>query len=99
MAEAVQEPVPGARPGWLLPATVAIVLEILVNIGFIAYLLYVIPSECAVLAAGSGGRTSCGLEPGAYLIAGISGLLIVIGIALLVLWHGKKESVRKKPGC
>lgn len=98
MTDASQEPAPGTRPGWLLPATIAIVIEILVNTGFIAYLLYIIPARCAALASASSGRTSCGLEPGAYIIAGISGLLIIAGIALLIWWHSKKFEVRKKPG-
>ncbi|MEN6609261.1 MAG: hypothetical protein ABFC24_00310 [Methanoregulaceae archaeon] len=91
-------PVSGTRPGWLIPATIAIVIEILVNTGFITYLLYIIPHECATFAAQSGGRSSCGLEPGAYVVAAVSGLLIVAGIALLIWWHAKKFEVRKKPG-
>ena len=90
-------PVPPARK-WLLPATVAIVLEIVVNAVIIWYLLVRIPGECALLAEQIAGRSTCGIEPGTYGIAGISALLIVAGVALLAWWHAKKGEVLKKPG-
>lgn len=99
MADEVQETVPKTRPGWLIPATVAVIIEILANLGMIVYLLYIIPSRCATLAASTNGRVSCSLEPGAYVIAGICGILILAGIVLLYIWHTNKCEILMKPGC
>jgi hypothetical protein len=88
-----------AAPRWLFPATVAIIIEILVNIAIIWYLLWFIPHNCALFAAESAGRSGCALQTGAWVVAGISALLVLAGIILLFWWHTKKETIRKKPGC
>jgi hypothetical protein len=98
MSDASGAPLPLLRPQWLLPATIAIIIAIVVNIAIIWHLLYTIPHDCALLSAQAAGRSSCSPEPGAYAVAGLSGLLIVAGISLLVWWHTKKDEIQKKPG-
>jgi hypothetical protein len=70
----------------LIP-TIAILGEILANGYIIWFLLISIPSGCTRLAAESAGRQSCGIETGAYIIAGISAILILIGIFYLAKWN------------
>jgi hypothetical protein len=71
----------------MLIPTIAIVGEILVNSFIIWFLLISVPSGCARLAAESSGSQTCGIESGAYIIAGISALLILIGIFYLAKWN------------
>ncbi len=62
-------------------------LEIIANMYIVWYLLYKIPSNCAEIAISSNGTALCGLEPGGYVAAGISFLLIVTGIFGLYWWN------------
>ena len=73
-------------PSMLIP-TIAIIGEILVNSYIIWFLLISIPSGCALLATESSGQQTCGIETGAYIIAGFSAILILIGIFYLVKWN------------
>ncbi len=72
-----------------LPSIGALIV-ILVNAWIIWFFLYSIPSDCARLAAESGGRQTCGLEPGAYVIVGISAILILVGVYYILKWNVKK---------
>jgi hypothetical protein len=56
----------------------------------IGYLLLYIPYECRNLAITSGGTTTCGLEPGAYVIAGISGIIAIAAAFMLI--RGQKKN-------
>ncbi len=71
----------------ILIPTIAIIGEILVNSYIIWFLLIDIPSGCARLAVESSGQQSCGIETGAYIIAGISAILILIGVFYLTKWN------------
>lgn len=73
-------------PSMIIP-TIVIIAEILANCAIIWYLLVGIPAGCARLAAETAGRQTCGLEAGAYGVAAISVLLIVIGIGYLAKWY------------
>ena len=64
--------------------TIAVIGEIVVNCYIIWYLLIGIPSDCAHLAAVSNGQQTCGIEPGAYVFAGICVILILLGVFYLV---------------
>lgn len=75
-----------------LVLTIAVIGEIVVNCYIIWYLLIGIPSDCAHLAAVSNGQQTCGIEPGAYIIAGICALLILLGVCYLV-----KGKLSRKP--
>ncbi len=79
-------PRPGAT-GWLVPASVALTAVVAVNIYIVWYLLVGIPSGCADLAIRSNGTVTCGLEPGAYIISGISVAIIVLAIYAFVRWN------------
>jgi hypothetical protein len=61
-----------------------LVLVIAACAAMIGYLMVYIPSECEAFAISSGGTASCGLEPGAYAIAGILGIVAVAAAVLLV---------------
>jgi hypothetical protein len=71
----------------MLIPTIAIIAEILVNSYIIWFLLISIPADCAHLMTESSGGQSCGIETGAYGIAGISAVLILIGIFYLAKWN------------
>lgn len=71
--------------------TFAIIGEILVNSFIIWFLLISIPSGCARLAAETSGRQTCGIESGVYIIAGISAILILVGIFYLAKWNFSKN--------
>ena len=75
----------------MLVPTIAIIGEILVNSCIIWFLLIRIPSGCTHLAAESSGRQSCGIETGAYIIAGISAILILVGVFYLAKWNFPQE--------
>jgi hypothetical protein len=66
----------------LIP-TIAVIGEIVVNCYIIWYLLIGIPSDCVRLAAVTNGQQTCSIEPGAYIIAGICALLILLGVYYL----------------
>ncbi|MDO9326541.1 MAG: hypothetical protein Q7T80_16445 [Methanoregula sp.] len=72
--------------------TIAVVGEILVNSYIIWFLLVSIPSGCARLAAESSGQQTCGIESGVYIIAGISAILILVGIYYLAKWNFSHKS-------
>jgi hypothetical protein len=61
-----------------------LVLVIAACAALIGYLLVYIPGQCQNLAVSSGGSATCGLEPGAYVIAGILGIIAVAAAVLLV---------------
>ena len=67
--------------------SILLTLEIIANMYIVWYLLYKIPSDCAAVAASSGGKSTCGLEWGGYVAAGISFMLIGIGIYGLYRWN------------
>ena len=75
----------------MLVPTIAIIGEILVNSYIIWFLLISIPSGCARLAAESSGSQTCGIETGAYIIAGISAILILVGVFYLAKWNFPQE--------
>ena len=70
---------------------IAIIGEILVNSYIIWFLLISIPSSCTRLAAESSGQQTCGTVTGAYIIAGISAILILIGIFYCAKWNFPQE--------
>jgi hypothetical protein len=49
---------------------------IVVSVSMLAYLFVVIPSACAEVMQTSGGKITCGIQPGAYLF-GAAFLLII----------------------
>ena len=65
--------------------------EIIVNLYLIWFLLIDIPTGCARLAAETAGSESCGIETGAYVIAGISVVLILAGLYFLAKWYVQKK--------
>jgi len=67
----------------LIP-TIAVIGEIVVNCYIIWYLLIGIPSDCTRLAVVTSGQQTCSIEPGAYVIAGISAFLMLLGVYYLV---------------
>ncbi|MEI8331570.1 MAG: hypothetical protein WCF90_07995 [Methanomicrobiales archaeon] len=75
----------------LIPTT-AINGEIFVNCYIIYFLLISIPSGCALLADENSGQQACGIETGAYTVAGISAILILYGVLYLVKWHFSQKS-------
>jgi hypothetical protein len=75
----------------MLVPTIAIIGEILVNSYIIWFLLINIPSGCARLAAERSGSQTCGIETGAYIIAGISAILILVGVFYLAKWNFPQE--------
>ena len=76
----------------MLVPSIAVIGEILVNSYIIWFLLISIPSGCARLAAESSGQQSCGIETGAYIIAGVSAILILVGVFYLAKWNFRQKS-------
>lgn len=72
---------------WLIPASLALTAVIAVNIYIVWYLLVGIPSGCRDLAARSNGSMTCGIEPGAYILSGISMVIIVLAVYAFVRWN------------
>lgn len=66
------------------PYTVTLVAIIAACLVMICYLLLYVPYECGSLTLRSGGNATCGLEPGAYIIAAVSGVVAVIAVALII---------------
>jgi hypothetical protein len=64
--------------------SLVLVLIIVACAVMIGYLLVYIPSECRKLAMSSGGSATCGLEPGAYIIAAILGIIAIVAAFMLV---------------
>lgn len=75
---------------WLVPASLALTAVIAVNIYIVWYLLVAIPSGCRDLAARSNGSETCGIEPGAYLLSGISVAIIVVAMYAFITWNMKR---------
>jgi hypothetical protein len=67
--------------------TIAVIGEILANGYIIWFLLVDFPTRCARLAAETAGQQTCGMEAGAYVIAGISAVMILGGIYFLATWY------------
>lgn len=80
---------PRGFPSPLLP-TIGALVVILVNAWIVWFILFGIPLNCARLAAETGGRETCGLEIGAYVIVGISAVLILVGVYYILKWHVKR---------
>jgi hypothetical protein len=74
----------------LIP-TIVVIGEIVVNCYIIWYLLTGLPSDCARLAVVTKGQQTCSIEMGAYVIAGISALLILLGVCYLVKGNLHRE--------
>lgn len=70
--------------------TTGAIIVILVNAWILWFFLYSIPTGCTQLAAESGGRQTCGLESGAYVVVGISAILILLGVYCILKWNMKK---------
>ncbi len=75
---------------FLIVTLIAIIAACIVMFG---YLMLYIPWECSNLAILTGGHTSCGLEPGAYLIAAISVIIAIIASAMLFREWKKDRTV------
>jgi len=71
--------------------TIAVIGEILANAYIIWFLLIDYPGRCAALAVETAGRQTCGLEAGAYVIATISAVMILVGVYYLAKWNFQKE--------
>jgi hypothetical protein len=69
------------------PVSLALTAVVGVNIYIIWYLLVAIPSGCADLAARTDGSGTCGIEPGAYIISGISVAVIAVAIYAFIWWN------------
>ena len=78
---------PSDRTDLLVPVSLALTALVAVNIYIVWYLLVAIPSGCAVLAARSNGGETCGIEPGAYIISGISIVIIIVAMYAFVRWN------------
>jgi hypothetical protein len=72
---------------WLVPVSLALTAVVAVNIYIVWYLLVAIPSGCADLTARSNGSETCGIEPGAYVISGISIAIVVTALYAFVRWN------------
>ena len=72
---------------WLVPVSLALTAVVAVNIYIVWYLLIAIPSGCADLAARSNGSGTCGIEPGVYIVSGISLAIIAAAIYAFVRWN------------
>jgi len=77
---------PCGLPRPLLP-TIGALVVIVVNALIIWFFLVGIPSDCARLAAETAGRQTCGVEPVAYVIVGISVILIIVCVGCILKWN------------
>lgn len=73
--------------GWLIPLSGALTAVVAVNVYIAWYLLVAIPVGCADISARSHGSQTCGIEPGAYVIAGVSIAIIVIALYAFLRWN------------
>ncbi len=80
---------------WLVPASLALTAIVAVNIYIVWYLLIAIPSGCGELAARTNGSATCGIEPGAYILSGISLVIIVVAMYAFIRWNMKRCRNRK----
>jgi hypothetical protein len=78
---------------WVILGTT---LVMVISIAVLFFLFVIIPSGCAGITEATGGKTSCGLEPGSYLFGGVFVvLLLYAGFNLFrMLFPVKKESCR-----
>ncbi|MFA5414376.1 MAG: hypothetical protein WC295_02680 [Methanoregula sp.] len=77
---------PRGSPRSLLP-TIGALFVIVVNALIVWFFLVGIPSDCARLAAETDGRQTCGVEPVAYVIVGISVILIIACVGGILKWN------------
>jgi len=77
---------PCGSPRSRLP-TIGALVVIVVNALIIWFFLVGIPSDCARLAAETYGRQTCGVEPVAYVIMGISVILIIACVGCILKWN------------
>jgi len=80
-------------PLWLILGNT---LVIVMSIAVLIFLFVIIPTDCAGISEATGGKTSCGLEPGAYLFGAVFVVLLVYaGFNLFrMLFPVKKDSCR-----
>jgi len=64
---------------------------IIIDLLLVWYLLVAIPSDCASRAVETAGRETCGLMPGAYIVAGIA-FVAAVGCALVIYRISQKRS-------
>ena len=64
---------------------------ILIDLLLVWYLLVAIPSDCARRATETAGRETCGLMPGAYVVAGIA-FVAAVACALVIYRISQKGS-------
>lgn len=67
---------------------------ILIDLLLVWYLLVAIPSDCARRAADTAGRETCGLMPGAYVVAGIA-FVAAVACALVIYRISQKRSEKE----
>ena len=67
--------------------TIAVIGNILANSYIIWFLLIDFPSRCIRLAGETGGRQTCWMEAGGYVIVFVSALLILAGVYYLAKWN------------
>ena len=86
--EATCGPAPNTTgTGWLVPLSLVLTAVVAVNAYIVWYLMVAIPQGCADLAIESNGRATCGIEPGAYILSGISIAIIVVAIFAFAWWN------------
>ncbi|MDD1720314.1 MAG: hypothetical protein LUQ25_09665 [Methanoregulaceae archaeon] len=78
-----------AVPGWAF--VLGLVLGALVNLFIFWYLIIFWPGECSKLAALTGGKQTCGLQPGAYVVGAINVLLILVCLGFIGRWYRRRE--------
>jgi hypothetical protein len=71
--------------------TIAVIGVILTNCYIVWFLLIDFPAKCAHLAAETAGRQTCGMDAGTYVIATISGVMILGGVYFLAKWNFPQE--------
>jgi len=77
---------PRDSPRSLLP-TIGALVVIVANALIVWFFLVGIPSDCARLAAETAGWQTCGVEPVAYVIVGISVILIIACVGCILKWN------------
>lgn len=76
-------------PEWAY--AVGLVLVILINLIIFLYLIVYWPYACSRLAVETAGRTTCGLQPGAYIVGAVNACIIFICLVLLFRWHSRRS--------
>jgi hypothetical protein len=71
-------------------------LAMVISLSVLFFLFVIIPSGCVSINEATAGKTSCGLEPGAYLFGAVFVVIVVYaGFNLFrMLFPVKKESCR-----